>query len=263
MLDNQNCVCCQTISAVGPDGEIYFSWRDSQYEQDTIPVDPNNPYNYGFSNGSLFEDFDYGNSETIRDIVVRHTIDNGTGKEFSPITKVTKDKWYMAGCPDAGPGMAFDSGGRLHVAWFTGSETAQYGLGYYYAYSDDRGLTFSESIPLLTDEEFIPPTQVNLGVDEKDNVWITFADQRSPDVVIYSEIEDDHAGKVHLSIIDRNHKMIFNDPIINGQIHEIVDLAMGDDRTYVAYRDGDNAKVCETKTPIYKRKGLLTDNEYN
>lgn len=244
-LDNQNCVCCQTVSAVGPDGEIYFSWRDSQYEQDIIPVDPNNPYNYGFGNGSLFDDFDYGNSETIRDIVVRHTEDNGTGKEFSPITKVTKDKWYMAGCPDAGPGMAFDSLGRLHVAWFTGSKTASDGIGYYYAYSDDRGKTFSESIPLLTDKEFIPPTQVSVGVDNRDNVWITFADQRSPDVVRYSAIEEDHPGKVHLSVIDVNHQIIYNDSIISGQIHELVDLALSnnDDTAFIAYRDGNMAKI--------------------
>ena len=109
MLDNQNCVCCQTVSAIGPDGEIYFAWRDSQYEQDLIPVDPDNAYNYGFSNGSLFDDFDYENYETIRDIVIRHTVDNGTGEEFSPITKVSQDKWYINGCPDAGPGMTFDS----------------------------------------------------------------------------------------------------------------------------------------------------------
>jgi hypothetical protein len=28
----------------------------------------------------------------------------------------------MNGCPDAGPGMAFDSKGRLQIAWFAGSE---------------------------------------------------------------------------------------------------------------------------------------------
>ncbi|WP_148685909.1 sialidase family protein [Candidatus Nitrosocosmicus hydrocola] len=244
-LDNQNCVCCQTVSTVGPDGEIYFSWRDSQYERDIIPVDPNNPYNYGFSNGSLQDDFDYENYETIRDIVVRHTDDNGSGKKFSPITKVTKDKWYMAGCPDAGPGIAFDSLGRLHVAWFTGSKTASDGIGYYYAYSSDQGKTFSDAIPLLTDKEFIPPTQVSLGVDNNDNIWITFADQRSQDVVRYSEIKEDHQGKVHLSVINKNHQIAYNNPLIEGQIHEIVDLAMSnnDDKSFIGYRDGDSAKI--------------------
>ncbi|WP_172602238.1 sialidase family protein [Candidatus Nitrosocosmicus franklandus] len=261
-IDNQNCVCCQTVSAVGLDGEIYFSWRDSQYEQDIIPVDPNNPYNYGFSNGSLFDDFDYEDYETIRDIVVRHTVDNGTGEEFSPITKVSQDKWYITGCPDAGPGMAFDSVGRLHVAWFTGSKTAPNGTGYYYAYSDDKGLTFSESIPLLTDEEFIPPTQVSVGVDNRDNVWITFSDQRSSDVVRYSEIRDDHQGKVHLSIVDNDHQVIFNSSIIDGQIHELVDLAVSgnDDVAFIAYRDGNNAKISVVTANIATNTTLTNDN---
>jgi hypothetical protein len=33
----------------------------------------------------------------------------------------------MNGCPDAGLGMAFDSKGRLHIAWFTGSDKASQG----------------------------------------------------------------------------------------------------------------------------------------
>lgn len=74
---------------------------------------------------------------------------------------MSPDKWYLNGCPDAGPGVAFDSKGRLHVAWFTGTETTPNGLGYYYAYSDDSGQTFSKALPLLTDKEFIPPTMVS------------------------------------------------------------------------------------------------------
>ncbi|MDN5866182.1 MAG: glycoside hydrolase [Candidatus Nitrosocosmicus sp.] len=244
-LDDQNCVCCQTASAVSPDGEIYFAWRDLQYEHDLIPVNAENPYNYGFSNGSLFDSFKNKKYESIRDIVTMHTLDNGTGKKFSPITKVSQDKWYIAGCPDAGPGIAFDSLGRLHAAWFTGSDTAPNGIGYYYAYSDDGGKTFSEPLALLADKEFIPPTEVSLAIDNKDNTWITFADQRNPDVVRYSKINTDHPGKVQLSIIDKNHQMVFSGPIFDGQINEQLDLAMSsnDDNAFIAYRDGNDTKI--------------------
>lgn len=242
-LDKQNCVCCQTASAIGPDGEVYFAWRDLQYEKDSKPVDPQNPYNFGYGNGSLLEDFDYDDYETIRDIVVMHTTDNGLGKTFSPPSKVSNDKWYMNACPDAGPGMAFDKTGRLHIAWFTGSNTTDHGLGYYYAYSDDQGRTFSPPIPILTDKEFIPPTQVSLGVDKDNNVWIAFADQRSSAIKRYSTIDDDHLGRIHLAVLDKNHQKLFSGPIAFGKINEIVDLAMGDDRYYLAYRDGNEAKI--------------------
>lgn len=242
-LDKQSCVCCQTASAIGPDGEVYFAWRDLQYERDSKPVNPDNPYNFGYGNGSLFKDFDYDDYETIRDIVVTHTIDQGKGVTFSLPSKVSNDKWYMNACPDAGPGMAFDKNGRLHIAWFTGSNTSEKGIGYYYAYSDDKGQTFSPSIPLLTDREFIPPTQVSLGVDKEDNVWITFADQRSSDIKRYSTIDDDLLGRIYLSILDKNQQKLFAGPIVDGKINEIVDLAMGDNRSYIAYRDGDDAKI--------------------
>lgn len=242
-LDKQSCVCCQTSSTVGPDGEIYFAWRDLQHESDLIPVNPENPYNYGFANGSLFEDFNYDDYEAIRDIKVMHTIDNAQGIKFSPVYAVSEDNWYINGCPDAGPGMAFDSNGVLHVAWFTGSKTADNGLGYYYAYSVDKGATFSKPIPLLTDKEFVPPTEVSLDIDKNDNVWITFIDQQSTDILRYSKIDFGFPSKMHLSVIDENHQIVFNGPIIEGGIGEMTDIAVGKDKAFIAYRDGDDAKI--------------------
>jgi len=242
-LDNQNCVCCQTASVVGPDGEVYFAWRDLQYESDVRTTNTaDNPYNYGNADGTLPEGISPTTFETIRDIVVMRTTDNAEGNEFSTPSKVSDDKWYLNGCPDAGPGMAFDSSGRLHVAWFTGSTTAPDGVGYYYAFSDDRGQSFSKAMPLLTDREFIPPTMVSLSIDSSDNVWIAFADQRSPDVVRYSAIEEGHAGKVHLVVIDKSQNVLFNDSIASGAIHEFVDISAGGDSAYVAWKDRSEAK---------------------
>jgi hypothetical protein len=242
-LDSQNCVCCQTTTVMGPDGEVYFAWRDLQYESDVKTTNTtDNPYNYGNANGTLLEGTDSTTFETIRDIVVMHTTDNAGGNVFSTPSKVNDDKWYMNGCPDAGPGMDFDSKGRLHMAWFTGSETASEGLGYYYAYSDDKGMTFSKAVPLLTDKEFIPPTMVSLSVDASDRVWIAFADQRNPEIVRYSAIDEGHPGKVHLVVIDQNQKVLFNDSIASGAIHEFVDVSAAGDNAYVAWKDRDEAR---------------------
>lgn len=242
-LDNQNCVCCQTSSLVGPDGEVYFAWRDLQYESDVKTTNTSdNPYNYGNANGTLPENTKPTTFETIRDIFIMHTTDNANGNEFSSPSKVSPDRWYLNACPDAGPGMSFDSKGRLHVAWFTGSETAPDGLGYYYAYSDDSGQTFSKALPLLTDKEFIPPTMVSVAVDSSDNIWITFADQRSSDVVRYSPIEEGHLGKVHLVIIDKNQKTLFNGPVTSGAIHEFVDISATNNIAHMAWKDGRDAK---------------------
>ncbi|MEM3094403.1 MAG: sialidase family protein [Nitrososphaera sp.] len=243
ILDNQNCVCCQTASAMGPDGEVYFAWRDLQYESNVRTTNTaDNPYNYGNANGTLFEGTSPTSYETIRDIVVMHTTDSAGGNAFSKASKVSDDKWYLNGCPDAGPGMAFDRNGRLHVAWFTGSATAPDGLGYYYAYSDDKGQTFSKAVPLLTDEEFIPPTMASVSVDSSDNIWIAFADQRSPEVVRYSAIEEGHPGRVHLVVIDKNQNVLFNDSIASGAIHEFVDISAAGNTAYVAWKDGTDAK---------------------
>jgi hypothetical protein len=170
-----------------------------------------------------------------------HTIDDAEGNSFSTESKVSDDKWYLNGCLDAGPSMAFDSQGRLHVAWFTGSETASEGLGYYYAYSDDKSRTFSKAVPLLTDKEFIPPTMVSLSVDSSDRVWIAFADQRNSEIVRYSAIDEDNPGRVHLVVIDKNQKVLFNDSIAGGAIHEFVDVSAGD-TAYVAWKDKDEAR---------------------
>lgn len=243
VLDGQNCVCCQTTSVMGPDGEVYFAWRDLQYENNVKTTNTaDNPYNYGNANGTLLEGTEPTTFETIRDIVVMHTTDSADGKTFSTESKVSDDKWYMNACPDSGPGMAFDSNGRLHVAWFTGSATASDGLGYYYAYSDDEGQTFSSAVPLLTDKEFIPPTMASIAVDSSDNVWIAFADQRSLDVARYGSIEEGHLGKVHLVVIDKNQNVLFNDSIASGAVHEFVDVSAANDVALVAWKDKGDAR---------------------
>lgn len=113
-------------------------------------------------------------SQILRDIYVTHSNDSGKAESFVPFVRIHEDNWYMNGCPSAGPDLGFDSNGLLHVGWFTGGGEM---LGTYYANSTDGGKNFSRPLPLLVDE-WVLASETNLGVDGKDNVWVTTADGR-------------------------------------------------------------------------------------
>jgi hypothetical protein len=130
------------------DGEIYTSSR-SALKNGSIAL--NNETRTDYMNQDQ-------NLAVIRDITVEHSTDKKL-RAFSQPVQVNDDRWFMNDCPDAGPCMAFDSKGRLHIAWFTGSETGADGQGFYYASSDDQARTFSEPVPIhLLSEQWIPPT---------------------------------------------------------------------------------------------------------
>jgi hypothetical protein len=105
------CPCCRTAIATGPGGVTYLAWRD---------VGPGN----------------------VRDIVVARSTDGG--RTWGAPAKVHDDHWTYNGCPHAGPSLAVDARGRLHVAWWTGKPGA---AGAWYAHTDD-GTHFSEAVPL-------------------------------------------------------------------------------------------------------------------
>jgi hypothetical protein len=178
-LDKEGCQCCDTATTHGPDGEIYFSWRDSK-RTDALLSDYSDKY---ISNQS---DSDYVDKtaleqglievpvySTTRDIVVSHTTDNGSGLRYSEPVPVQQLEWYMNGCPSVGPGFQFDSEGTLHVGYFTGNGTA--GPGYYYVNSADMGKTFNNPIPVYT-SDFVPSSHTNmdLAIDSQNNVWLAF-----------------------------------------------------------------------------------------
>ncbi|MGH9001069.1 MAG: hypothetical protein ACRDY7_16945 [Acidimicrobiia bacterium] len=62
------------------------------------------------------------------------------GDTWSKPAKVHDDGFKISGCPDVHAGLAVDSTGLLHAAWYTGTESHP---GVYYATSDDGGKTFS------------------------------------------------------------------------------------------------------------------------
>ena len=71
--------------------------------------------------------------------------------------------------------MIVDPSGTLHVAWYTGRESAP---GLFYTTSDDQGFTFEDPEPLLS-SEWVPPSQVSLSADADGSVWMAWEDRRS------------------------------------------------------------------------------------
>jgi hypothetical protein len=238
ITDKSACQCCATVSALNPvDGEIYTSSRSA------------------LKNGSITLSnetrTDYMNQEqdlaVIRDVTVEHSTDKGLAQSFSQPVQVNDDRWFMNGCPDAGPGMAFDSKGRLHIAWFTGSETGADGQGFYYASSDDQAKTFTEPVPIhLLSEQWIPPTTQYLATDAYDNSWIVFVNseglEKSP------TYEEDFSfqgnGTVQLAIVDRDGNVIRNGPFASGDITKHYPYTSGvNGRISLSWIDGDDLKL--------------------
>jgi hypothetical protein len=126
VVDRNSCPCCRTSIATAPDGSLYVAWRK------ILP-------------------------EGVRDIVVARAGPDDTS--FGEPVRVHSDGWVFDGCPHAGPSLAIDSNGWLHVGWYTGRETRQ---GVWSAVSQDGAHTFSEPVSLLT-ADWVPASQVALA----------------------------------------------------------------------------------------------------
>lgn len=113
-----------------------------------------------------------GSVDAVRDIILSTSEDQG--KNWSTAVKVHDDRFKISACPDVAPGLSVDSKGRLHAAWYTGTERHP---GIYYAVSDDFGQSFSQPIALLSDD-WVPYADVKLALDEHDNAWVAFEDRR-------------------------------------------------------------------------------------
>lgn len=135
------CPCCRTTLAAGPDGEVYLAWRQVM---------------------------DGG----VRDVVVARSEPGRLA--FAAPVRVHADGWVYDGCPHAGPSLAVDAAGGVHVGWYTGREGRQ---GLWYAASRDGARTFGEAVPILTDE-WVPPSRVELAAAGP-TVWLAWEDRRA------------------------------------------------------------------------------------
>jgi hypothetical protein len=141
------CGCCGTKVAQGTSGPVYASTRAAWPELK-------------------------GSVDAVRDIIVSASAD--LGAKWSEPVKVHDDRFKISGCPDVAPGLSVDSKGRLHAAWYTGTEQHP---GVFYAVSADNGKSFSEPIELLGDE-WVPYADVKLALDAEDHAWVAFEDRR-------------------------------------------------------------------------------------
>ena len=110
------CFCCKTAVAVDAGGAVYVAWRH---------VFP----------GSM------------RDIAFAKSSDGG--RHFSPLVRVSEDKWELNGCPEDGPSLAVDPSGTIHIAWATVVNEGQPYKAVFYATSRD-GNVFSRRVRVPT-----------------------------------------------------------------------------------------------------------------
>lgn len=133
------CPCCRTALATAPHGVVYAAWR---------AVLPGG----------------------IRDIVVARSTNRG--ETWGAPVRVHADDWRVDACPHAGPALAVDSRGRLHVAWWTGKEGA---AGAYYTRSDDGSKSFQHAVPLGT-AQFSRPAHLQLALADSGIVVVAWDD---------------------------------------------------------------------------------------
>ncbi|HEX8393620.1 MAG TPA: sialidase family protein [Longimicrobium sp.] len=126
VVDAGACPCCRTSMAVAPDGTLYVAWR-KEYAGD------------------------------VRDVVVASLAPGAAA--FSPPVRVHEDGWVFPACPHAGPSVAVDADGAVHVGWYTGRDGRK---GLWYARSVDGGRSFAAPVSLAAG---VPPSRVELAVD--------------------------------------------------------------------------------------------------
>jgi hypothetical protein len=140
VVDRAPCPCCRTALAVAPDGGVYVAWRK------LLP-------------------------DGVRDIVVAASRDGG--QSFGAPRRVHRDEWSIDACPHAGPGLAVDARGGVHLAWFTGAPGR---AGLQYAYAASPQLRFAKPVALGATGG--TTAQVRLGAGEGSvwGVWEEHAD---------------------------------------------------------------------------------------
>ncbi len=134
------CPCCRTALDVGPDDAVRVVWR------------------HLWAGGE-------------RDPAIATSRDGG--RTFGAPVRVHADRWAIDGCPHAGPSVAADADGRVHVAWFTGAEGR---LGLWHAVSADGGATFADPTPL---DAGAPLGQTRAARDGAGRVWLAWEDRRT------------------------------------------------------------------------------------
>ncbi len=153
LVSKPTCGCCGTKVAQGANGPLYATTRAQWKELK-------------------------GSYDDVRDIFVSTSRDHGVA--WSKAIKIHDDRFKISGCPDITSGLAVDSRGRLHAAWYTGTDRHP---GIFYARSEDEDKSFSKPLALLADD-WVPYGDVKLALDAKDHAWVAFEDRRGEEDLI-------------------------------------------------------------------------------
>ena len=113
------CFCCKTAVSVGASGRVNVAWRH------------------------IFP-------ESMRDIAMTTSTDGG--RTFSPLVRVSEDRWQLSGCPDDGPAMVSGKGESVHLAWPSlESEPTPRKAIFYTSTADGR--SFAPRVRLSSDDQ--------------------------------------------------------------------------------------------------------------
>lgn len=140
VVDTASCPCCRTAIAVDRDGVIHVAWRKIHDGE-------------------------------VRDVAVARSEDGGLS--FSAPVRAREDGWVFPGCPHAGPSLAVDGDGALHLAWYTGREGRP---GVFHASSSEWSRGFGPATDVMAGD-WVPASQVKLAADGP-TVWIAWDDRR-------------------------------------------------------------------------------------
>ncbi len=95
--------------------------------------------------GAVIGAMDFANGTPV--LVWRHVFATNTRDhallrldDQSQPVRVTHENWAVDACPHHGPALGIGADGVYHLAWYSGAENRR---GLFYAYSRDRGQTFS------------------------------------------------------------------------------------------------------------------------
>jgi len=154
------CPCCRTGLALSPDGTLYLSWR------------------------KVF-------TGEIRDVVVIRSSDSGA--TWDPPARPREDNWVIAACPHAGPSLAVDQTGVVHMAWWTGKSGE---AGVYYARSTDGGRHF-QPVPIATGDRSAPAhVQVTAGAAGAVVAWDDGLSS-TPRILMRASSDGSRFGPIH------------------------------------------------------------------
>lgn len=138
------CECCRLALDTNPDGDTILLGR------------------------MVFED-------RVRDLGLLRIGADPAANPINPV-RVTDDDWEINACPEHGPALSIDAGGRYHVAWFTlGIERR----GLFYAYSDDNGPITSVPVQLGNQNALPGHADVLADQDRVALVWKEFDGQQT------------------------------------------------------------------------------------